>query len=299
MHHKKKSYQKETLNWQETGAGVEITTLNLTLNSPKFSSPGSWKDPQLPNWIPERKKFRVKVAAMEQKSWKRKKKKGTTEHSKIKTGTVSSLRLMPGEEKLRAFSSFRKIALLRFNIHSLLQKTAGLEWTPIIIWFAFPHKKSGISSTCLLCLLPKDWTAKSPGTKALLPSHTKSAACRAAPQFHTVPDSPLLLVHSNSGALRGGKLSPARRAQEETQDNLNALMDKPSQRSNSKRHTERAGVTTHHFPCKSLVPEGGTFFQAEKSAPNWGSKGSRNPCSSSSGHKIPFIPEMKRKTISV
>lgn len=77
-------------------------------------------------------------------------------------------------------------------------------------------------------------------------------------------------------------------------------MDKPSQRSCSrKRHTERARVITHHFPCKSLVPEGGTFFQAEKSAPNWGSKGSCNPCSSSSRHKIPFIPEMKRKTISV
>lgn len=40
-----------------------------TLNSPKFSNPGSWKEPQLPNWIPERKKLRVKVADMEQKSY--------------------------------------------------------------------------------------------------------------------------------------------------------------------------------------------------------------------------------------
>lgn len=76
-------------------------TMNLTLNSPKFSSPGSWKDPQLPNWIPERKKFRVKVAAMEQKSCgsrTKKKKKEEAKVPKIKIDTdSSSLRLMPGE----------------------------------------------------------------------------------------------------------------------------------------------------------------------------------------------------------
>ena len=124
----------------------EGTTLNLTLNSPKFSSPGSWKDPQLPNWIPERKKFRVKVAAMEQKSWGSKKEKEELSIHKIKTGTVScSLRLMPAEWNLKAFSSFRKIVLLRFKAHSLLQKRAGVTWTTTVIWFGFPHKKFGIS----------------------------------------------------------------------------------------------------------------------------------------------------------
>lgn len=37
------------------------------------------------------------------------------------------------------------------------------------------------SSTCLLCLLPKDRTAKSPDRKALSPRYTKSAACRVVP----------------------------------------------------------------------------------------------------------------------
>lgn len=78
-------------------------------------------------------------------------------------------------------------------------------------------------------------------------------------------------------------------------------MDKPSQGepSSQGRDTQKESVITHHFPCKSLVPEGGTFFQTKKSASNWGSKGSCNPCSCSSRYKIPFIPEMKRKTISV
>lgn len=59
----------------------------------------------------------------------------------------------------------------------------------------------------------------------------------------------------------------------------------------AQRETELDEVITYHFPCKSLIPEGGTFFQAEKSTPNWGSKGSCNPCSSSSRYKVPFIPE--------
>ena len=68
------------------------------------------------------------------------------------------------------------------------------------------------SSTCLLCLLPKDRTAKSPGTKAFSPRYTKSAAYRVAPRFQIVPDSSLLLIRSNPGALRAGNLSPASRS---------------------------------------------------------------------------------------
>lgn len=37
------------------------------------------------------------------------------------------------------------------------------------------------SSTCLLSLLPKDQTAKSPGIKALSPRYTKSAAYKVVP----------------------------------------------------------------------------------------------------------------------
>lgn len=40
----------------------------VTLNSPKLSSPGSWKDPQRLKLIPDRKKLSVKAADMEQKS---------------------------------------------------------------------------------------------------------------------------------------------------------------------------------------------------------------------------------------
>ena len=40
----------------------------FTLNSPKLSRPGSWKEPHLLKLIPERKKLRVNVADMEQKS---------------------------------------------------------------------------------------------------------------------------------------------------------------------------------------------------------------------------------------
>lgn len=62
------------------------------------------------------------------------------------------------------------------------------------------------------------------------------------------------------------------------------------------RDIQRAPGTTYHFPCKPLVPEGGTFFQAEKSTPNWGSEGSCNPCSCSSRYKVPFIPEEEKNT---
>lgn len=44
-------------------------------------------------------------------------------------------------------------------------------------------------STCLLCLLPKDRAAKSPGTKALSPRYTKSAAYSCL----IVPDSTRLI----------------------------------------------------------------------------------------------------------
>lgn len=62
------------------------------------------------------------------------------------------------------------------------------------------------------------------------------------------------------------------------------------------RETQTEPDTTYHFPCKPLVPEGGTFFQAEKSTPYWGSKGSCNPCSCSSRYKVPFIPEEEKNT---
>ena len=52
----------------------------FTLNSPKLSRPGSWKEPHLLKLTPERKKLRVKVADMEQKSeirWNRRAEEGT------------------------------------------------------------------------------------------------------------------------------------------------------------------------------------------------------------------------------
>lgn len=53
----------ETLNLGSLG-GLHF----FTLNSPKLSRPGSWNEPHLLKLIPERKKFRVNVADIEQKS---------------------------------------------------------------------------------------------------------------------------------------------------------------------------------------------------------------------------------------
>lgn len=125
---------------------------------------------------------------------------------------------------------------------------------------------------------------------------------RAVPQFLIIPGSAQLLICISCGALTEQATSLLPRELRKRQDNLNTHMDKPPQgepSSEGKRHTERVRIITHHFPCKSLVPEGGTFFQTKKSASNWGSKGSCNPCSCSSRYKIPLISEMKRKTISV
>lgn len=133
-----------------------------------------------------------------------------------------------------------------------------------------------------------------PGTLNLLP--------RAVPQFQIIPGSSLPLICSSSGILIEQAISLLPSMLRKREDNLNTLMDKLYQGNPSSqgRDTQKeVRIITYHFPCKSLVPEGGTFFQTKKSASNWGSKGSCNPCSCSSRYKIPFIPEMKRKTTSV
>lgn len=50
------------------GVGVREEGRGGTLNSPKLSRPGSWKEPHLLKLIPDRKKLRVKAADMEEKS---------------------------------------------------------------------------------------------------------------------------------------------------------------------------------------------------------------------------------------
>ncbi len=56
------------MNLREQEYKTDFSEGLFTLNSPKLSRPGSWKEPHLLKLIPERKKLRVKVADMEQKS---------------------------------------------------------------------------------------------------------------------------------------------------------------------------------------------------------------------------------------
>lgn len=73
----KSRFLRNSLGYETSGNHIRLTSKELkevglhgllTLNSPKLSRPGSWKEPHLLKLIPERKKLRVKVADMEQKS---------------------------------------------------------------------------------------------------------------------------------------------------------------------------------------------------------------------------------------